>query len=39
MSPDTLFWLSLILKMAVTAGFVVLATHAAQRAGPVVGAR
>jgi hypothetical protein len=38
MSPDLLFWLSLIAKMAITAGFVVLATYAAERAGPVVGA-
>jgi len=38
MSPDALFWLSLALKMAVTAGFVVTATFAAERAGPVVGA-
>ncbi len=38
MAPDTLFWFSLALKMAVTAGFVVLATRAAERAGPVVGA-
>ncbi len=38
MSPDLLFWLSLALKMAVTAGFVVGATYAAERAGPVVGA-
>ncbi len=37
MSPEILFWLSLALKMAVTAGFVVGATYAAERAGPVVG--
>jgi hypothetical protein len=37
MTPDLLFWLSLALKMAVTAGFVLLATYAAERAGPVVG--
>jgi hypothetical protein len=38
MPPELLFWLSLALKMAVTAGFVVGATYAAERAGPVVGA-
>ena len=38
MFPEPLFWLLLILKMAVTAGFVVFATRAAERAGPVVGA-
>ncbi len=38
MSPDLLFWLSLLVKMAVTAGFVVAASYAAERAGPVVGA-
>lgn len=38
MSPDLMFWLALCVKMAVTAGFVVLATFAAERAGPVVGA-
>jgi hypothetical protein len=38
MFPEPLFWLLLVLKMAVTAGFVVLATVAAERAGPVVGA-
>jgi hypothetical protein len=38
MSPDLLFWLALALKMAVTAGFVLVATYAAERAGPVVGA-
>ncbi len=37
MSPDLLFFLSLALKMAVTAAFVVLATKLAERAGPVVG--
>jgi hypothetical protein len=36
--PEPLFWLLLILKMAVTAGFVVFATVVAERAGPVVGA-
>lgn len=38
MFPEPLFWLPLILKMVVTAGFVVVATFAAERAGPVVGA-
>lgn len=38
MFPEPLFWLLLVLKMAVTAGFVVFATFAAERAGPVVGA-
>jgi len=38
MSPDLLFWLALILKMAVTAGFVVAATLTAERSGPLVGA-
>ena len=33
-----LFWLALALKMAVTAGFVVLATATAERAGALVGA-
>ena len=37
MSPDLLFFLSLAVKMAVTAAFVVLATFLAERAGPVVG--
>lgn len=37
MSPDTAFWLALIVKMAVTAGFVIVATLAAERAGPLVG--
>jgi hypothetical protein len=37
MFPEPLFWLLLVLKMAVTAGFVVIATWAAERAGPVVG--
>ncbi len=37
MSPDLLFFLSLALKMVVTAGFVVFATFLAERAGPVVG--
>jgi hypothetical protein len=37
MSPDLAFWLVLGLKMAVTAGFVVAASMAAERAGPAVG--
>ena len=36
MSPDQLFWLALILKMAVTAGFVLGATIAAERMGPLM---
>ena len=36
MSPDFLFWLSLIVKMAVTAGFVLTATIVAERAGPLL---
>jgi hypothetical protein len=38
LSPNLLFWLALAIKMAVTAGFVVLATATAERAGAVVGA-
>jgi hypothetical protein len=38
MSPDLLFFLSLAVKTAVTAAFVVLATYLAERAGAVVGA-
>jgi hypothetical protein len=38
MSLELLFWLSLVLKMAVTAGFVVVAAMVAERAGPAVGA-
>jgi hypothetical protein len=38
MSPDLLFWLSLILKMAVTAAFVVAAAMVAERAGAAIGA-
>jgi hypothetical protein len=38
MSPDLLFALSLAIKMAVTALFVVGAVYSAERAGPVVGA-
>src|SRR5947207_2119544 len=38
MSPDLYFAFTLIVKMAVTAGFVVAATVTAERAGPVLGA-
>jgi hypothetical protein len=38
MSPELYFTLTLIVKMAVTAGFVVAATMTAERAGPLVGA-
>jgi hypothetical protein len=38
MSPELVFWLSLALKMAVTAGFVVVAAMVAERAGPAIGA-
>jgi hypothetical protein len=38
MSPDLLFLLSLAIKMAVSALFVVAAVYSAERAGPVVGA-
>ncbi len=38
MSPDLLFLLSLLVKMAVAATFVVVAVYSAERAGPVVGA-
>src|SRR6185503_9533996 len=38
MSPDLLFWLSLALKMAVTAGFVIVAAMVAEHAGPAIGA-
>ena len=37
MPPDLYFALTLIVKMAVTAGFVVAATVTAERAGPVIG--
>jgi hypothetical protein len=37
-NPDVLFWLALAVKMAVTAGFVVLATATAERAGAFIGA-
>ena len=38
MSPDLLFFFSLVLKMAVTAGFVIAAAMVAERAGPAIGA-
>jgi hypothetical protein len=38
MSPDLLFWLALATKLIITAGFVVLASWTAERAGPLVGA-
>src|SRR6188508_3603062 len=38
MSPDLLFWLSLLVKMAVTAAFVVTAAMVAERAGAAIGA-
>ena len=38
MSPDLVFWLALVLKMAVTAGFVVAASMIAERSGPAIGA-
>jgi hypothetical protein len=38
MSPDLIFFLSLAIKMAVSALFVVVAVYSAERAGPVVGA-
>jgi hypothetical protein len=38
MSPDLFFWLSLVLKMAVTAGFVIGAAMVAERAGAAIGA-
>lgn len=38
MSPDLLFWLSLALKMVVTAGFVIAAAMVAERAGTAIGA-
>jgi uncharacterized membrane protein len=37
MSPDSWFWLALIVKMAITAAFVIGATIAAERSGPLVG--
>jgi hypothetical protein len=38
MTPSLAFWLSLLLKMAVTASFVVAASFTAQRAGALIGA-
>ncbi len=38
MSPELYFALTLIVKMAITAGFVLAATVTAERAGPLVGA-
>lgn len=38
MAPDLYFALTLIAKMAITAGFVLVATLTAERAGPLVGA-
>src|SRR5262249_4863231 len=38
MSPELFFWLSLFLKMAVTACFVVVAAMVAERAGAMIGA-
>jgi hypothetical protein len=38
MIPDLIFWLSLLLKMAVTAAFVLTATITAERVGPLIGA-
>ena len=38
MSPELYFALTLIAKMAITAGFVLVATSTAERAGPLVGA-
>ncbi|HKS84475.1 MAG TPA: hypothetical protein VJR71_03265 [Pseudolabrys sp.] len=37
MPPDLYFALTLVLKMAITAGFVLTATIAAERAGPLIG--
>jgi len=38
MSPDLLFWYGLILKMAMTAAIVVIASVAVERSGPFIGA-
>jgi hypothetical protein len=38
MSPEVAFLLTLVLRMAVTAGFVLTASIATERAGPVIGA-
>jgi hypothetical protein len=37
MTPALLFWISLLLKMIITAGFVAVATLVAERSGPLVG--
>jgi hypothetical protein len=37
MTPELLFWVALLLKMIVTAGFVAAATLVAERSGPLVG--
>jgi hypothetical protein len=37
MSPDMFFWIALLIKMAVSACFVVGATVTAERAGPLIG--
>jgi hypothetical protein len=37
MTPELLFWVALLLKMIVTAGFVAAATLIAERSGPLVG--
>src|SRR5262245_55325319 len=38
MSPDPLFWYGLVLKMAMTATIVVVASVAVERSGPFIGA-
>jgi hypothetical protein len=38
MPPDLVFWLALATKLTITAGFVVLASWTAERAGPLIGA-
>ena len=38
MSPDLLFWFALVLKMAVTAGFVIAAAMVAEHLGATIGA-
>jgi hypothetical protein len=38
MSPDLIFWYELALKMAMTAGIVVVASVAVERSGPFIGA-
>ncbi len=37
MSPDAVFWIQLLTKMALAAGFVLTAAAAAERGGPVIG--